>query len=101
MTKEQINVAIAEYLGVSVHPMDKARGEDSKAPLHGIADYYNDLNAMHEAEKGLPPLLWNDYANRLIRLWESGNTRHAGAIFSYAWQRAEAFLKAIGKWEDS
>ena len=50
----------------------------------------NDLNAMHEAENCLRTkgVVWVDYENRI------------GKCFT-AEQRAESFLRTIGKWEDT
>ncbi len=65
----------------------------SNGPLiDGLPDYLNDLNAMHEAEKVLTDMQSIRYEARLGRI---------GRIFNAtAAQRAEAFLRTIGKWED-
>lgn len=56
-------------------------------------DYLNDLNAMHEAENVLNTReLWEIYKNHLLQ-WMTE------PICATAAQRAEAFLRAIGKWE--
>ena len=70
----------------------------------GLPDYMNDLNAMHEAEKKLDDTnggrdngacLRYAYAGELYRLCpEDEQPMRATAA-----QRAEAFLKTIGKWE--
>jgi hypothetical protein len=106
MTKEQINIAIAEHLGVSVHPIDKARGEDSKAPLHGIADYYNDLNAMRHAEMSVVyiPKYWENLIDVVLGFeyidFDPTNEYSCLEVATASSrQRAEAFLKTIGKWE--
>ena len=57
-------------------------------------DYLNDLNAMHEAEKVLTDKQAILYDSILDLI--SGWTFHRTAA-----QRAEAFLRTIGKWEDS
>lgn len=68
--------------------------------LNELPDYLNDLNAMHEAEK----VLWgrNDWSackyQEILQtqvMPTSSWTWHATAA-----QRAEAFLRTIGKWED-
>lgn len=72
-----------------------------KDGLRHVPDYFNDLNAMHEAEKTLTAKQQNAYIDHLCgaprediyQCWSS-------AVFATATQRAEAFLKAIGKWED-
>ena len=83
MIDEQINAAIARALNVDEHWMIQK-------------DYCNDLNAMHEAEKVLSPIDRNHYIDNL------------GEMFGDSWafalatarQRAEAFLRALGKWEE-
>ena len=64
----------------------------------GIPDYLNDLNAMHEAEKVLVRLQWVSYLRRLQTLCDESVT---WPIHATASQRAEAFLRTIGKWEES
>lgn len=57
-----------------------------------IPDYPNDLNAMHEAEKYIMDensIIYLEWLERLSCPW------HATAA-----QRAEAFLKTLGLWED-
>lgn len=57
-----------------------------------LPDYPNDLNAMHEAEKIFS-------GNMRIRyFYELSNTGGNSPIQATAAQRAEAFLKTIGKW---
>ena len=59
------------------------------------ADYLNDLNAMHEAENACI------YAPHCaLGMLYSAQPTIAGFISATAAQRAEAFLRAIGKWED-
>jgi hypothetical protein len=83
MTTEQINIAIAEACGWT----------DINVP-----GYCHDLNAMHEAENVLDTETednitgsYSAYAQCLA--W-------AGGYSATARQRAEAFLRAIGKWND-
>lgn len=64
---------------------------------HDRPDYLNDLNAMHEAEASL--FGRNDWS---ASKYETLLTRMTS---SWAWhataaQRAEAFLRTIGKWEE-
>lgn len=76
-------------------------------------DFYNDLNAMHEAEMTLFETKdgWNEYARRLhyamaqesIKAFIDFQKRDSiigFAIHAGSAQRAEAFLKAIGTWEE-
>lgn len=58
-------------------------------------DCVNDLNAMHEAEKGLTKDQWVMYGSELSRLNVFPMVHASSAV------RAEAFLKTIGKWDDS
>ena len=69
-------------------------------PLH---DYLNDLNAMHGAEKVLTEeqrIAYSDYTYDIA--WkaqkETGKWRW---ISLTAAQRAEAFLRTLGKWEEA
>jgi hypothetical protein len=77
-------------------------------PTYGkaIPDYLNDLNAMHEAEKMLygDPNLPKKYTQQIKKAIrrEAGVTKAQMdfdmCITATAAQRAEAFLKTIGKW---
>jgi hypothetical protein len=86
--KEQ-RIAIAEACGWT-------KGYDwSRSDGIGVLpDYLNDLNAMHKAEKWLIEDDQHAYGCYCIDLQEEyGNTVHLTAA-----QRAEAFLRTIGKW---
>jgi len=62
-----------------------------------LPDYLNDLNAMHEAEKVLTNAQENGYITILcLDIQPEPKLFHATAA-----QRAEAFLRTIGKWEES
>lgn len=95
MTDEQINAAIAEACGW--------RKEDGVYvwTAHGIDctyfelwDWANDLNAMHEAEKVLTQEQITDYVIEVMQFSHE-------PMLSTARQRAEAFLRAIGKWKEA
>lgn len=80
MTDKQINRAIAEIYGWK-------------------AKYCTDLNAMHEAEKILTELQCTFFRTNLRERLES----HSASRFIWhatARQRAEAFLRTLGKWEE-
>jgi len=74
-----------------------------------VPNYTNDLNAMHEAEKHLVDNFTTQdfqiarYVNHLENL-VSSNVPKYGWSFALtaatAAQKAEAFLKTIGKWEE-
>jgi hypothetical protein len=94
MSEEQINIAIAKACGWA-HP--------SVQP-YAFPNYCNDLNAMHEAEK------WMISNLRLLDFWQfaeelkrivPANFGDDSYIHATARQRAEAFLKTIGKWKDT
>jgi hypothetical protein len=96
MTDEKINAAIAEACGRRRNPNGEWYPDNGlKVGTQGIANYCNDLNAMHEAENGLNKNLRNQYIDWL------------GTIYTDSWefatatarQRAEAFLRVLGKWE--
>jgi hypothetical protein len=81
MTNEQINAAIARVLNADEHWMIQK-------------DYCTDLNAMHEAEKVLTFEDWESYRDEL-----GGSFR--GCAHATARQRAEAFLRTLGKWKEA
>jgi len=61
-----------------------------------LPDYLNDLNAMHEAEKVLPAIKHPGTYGIILEEVAGGWSMTATAA-----QRAEAFLRTIGKWEDA
>ena len=91
MSDEQINTAIEEII---------------RPALHGniyrpTRDYCNDLNAMHEAEKMLNHIRAAEYARVLTSIaWQSEQPVFA-PMTATARQRAEAFLRTFGKWEET
>jgi len=85
MTDEQINAAIAK-----IHLSEKYPDG------YWVRDYCANLNAMHEVESILTEdQLWV-MARQIERNWEDQWYFRATAR-----QRAEAFLRTLGKWEDS
>jgi hypothetical protein len=113
MTNEQINIAIAEACG-----WEKEFNEDyinpefhwippyDKYDYADIPNYCNDLNAMHEAESSLNSNQVQDYTLNLLRVTNNDGSKFYGTLGCFvhvhatARQRAEAFLKTIGKWEE-
>jgi hypothetical protein len=96
MTDEQINQRIAEACGWKGNLIDRDMQGNlwpSEPP-----NYCADLNAMHEAEKVLTGLTRHAYCDALLdtvpdspdHLWE--------VLTATARQRAEAFLRTLGKW---
>jgi hypothetical protein len=108
MTDEQINAAIAKACGwidIIEHPEFGLMGVNLKTHGYrtGIEDYCNDLNAMHEAEKVL-----KGYEQIATYVWHLENRsgdwstdEHMMATHATARQRAEAFLRTLGKWVEA
>ena len=109
-------IAIAEYLGY-IDVREYAEDMDNyylslmgrkyrKGPLFHIPNYLNDLNAIHEAEEHLQSHhLCYEYNNILYNILGNTVGNRADKPHHWTWhataeQRAEAFLKTIGKWED-
>lgn len=79
MTNEQINAAIGEVYGWK-------------------ADYCNDLNSIHEAEKTLTDDQFKLYSHWVEKLMPETGFRFL--LCATASQRAEAFLRALDKWKE-
>lgn len=84
MTDEQINAAITEAIDADPH-------------WKCAKDYCSDLNAMHEAERVLmhADLLF-EYGMHISR-----DHKYDYLLTATARQRAEAFLRTLGKWEEA
>ena len=102
MTDEQINQRIAEVCGwtqfkpIGISSCLHGVPPDGYGPFEEIPDYCNDLNAMHEAEK----VLTDDQRSIFYPRWLGGFMSRIGPIYATAYQRAEAFLRTLGKWEE-
>ena len=90
MTDQQINAAIATHLGIT----------------RGVPDFTGDLNEMHELESTLSRN-GPEFSRMLLEL--VSEAAGPGVIYAYgsfahvhapARLRAEAFLRALGKWEE-
>ncbi len=110
MNKKEQRIAIAEACGFSITRID--RDEDGEIKFiwcnypegwqgpdirPWVPEFSSDLNAMHEAEKVLS-------RDAKFAYWHNLNKIVLGTLhvpFATAAQRAEAFLKTIGKWEES
>ena len=105
MNPEKQRIAIAEACGwKSITSFGKnitgVLNQNSNSIRAHIPNYLNDLNAMHKAEKELyarpnksDGTVWAYvYESHLINITTT-------EIIATAAQRAEAFLKTIGKWE--
>jgi hypothetical protein len=88
MTDEQINAAIDKIKGFSDY---ECRCESCHP------DWCNDLNAMFEAEKTLTDANMFVMAHHIERLVSAHGQHYFHAT---ARQRAEAFLRTLGKWEE-
>lgn len=113
MTDEQINAAIAEACGWTeiqdsgVWHHHKLWGYPPLKPgqcgnsFHYLPDYCTDLNAMHEAEKML-----KGYEQIHTYVWHLSNRKDWETDFQLmevhisARDRAEAFLRTLGKWKE-
>lgn len=110
MTDEQINVEIAKACGwVDKGSVNYDRPDDHlfkrikpnswecEHSWQHEFNYCTDLNAMHEAEKKLLRYhgAWETYGNKLICMFG------CGAFAAPARQRAEAFLRTLGKWQEA
>jgi hypothetical protein len=112
MNKNKQQIAIAQACGWGDWNMTFNKVIDGELFAHKnkisglveVPDYLNDLNAMASAEKILTDEQWIIYAGRLatwdlreqnpINPWLFRHTASAPAA-----QRAEQFLRTIGKWE--
>ena len=109
MKPEQQRIAIAEACGYRNIALREDPDEGFGPLLTGfkndnqfdeqIPDYLNSLNAMHKAEKTLSPKDKREYAYQLNGgYYTSGLDDTFDIVHATAAQRAEAFLKTIGKW---
>lgn len=102
MTDEQINQRIAEACGWTdigeCTCCVRLRGYPPEYSVHKkhTPNYCNDLNAMHEAEKMLSV---DQIAMYFWRLCDA--SKKDNPFMAIARQRAEAFLRTLGKWEQS
>lgn len=101
----------APYRPVSAFTYD---GEPIVLPIacrESLPDYLNDLNATHEAEKVLKPyqaeeyvmalacILLNEVSRDLLTYEQTANWYNIFVLLNAtASQRAEAFLRTLGKW---
>ena len=105
MTNQEINRLIAEACPTvaGVWSDGELRWDSKLRPVPTCFDPVNDLNAMHEAEKVLTS--WTDEnAFQVNLLKSSGGLPSQGFCWlichATARQRAEAFLRTLGKWKE-
>lgn len=129
MNKDKQRIAIAEACGWREMPTKalwrfrdtETYAQCNERTAHNctqLPDYLNDLNAMHEAEEVLTDLqARRTYSQTLLRVTKvfdviethasdfSGTELDYDALTDFAHataaQRAEAFLRTLGKWEAS
>lgn len=99
MTDKQINAAVAEACGWTQVNAEHRSGRAPNAEYVGsefIPDYCTDLNAMHEAEIFLRDAnLIFEYSVHI-----SNSHHYEYLLRATARERAEAFLRTLGKWEE-
>lgn len=106
MSPDKQRIAIATACGWKRHVDGLGYYQGVHPALMGgraIPDYLNDLNAMHKAEETLQESQRGTYSDELYDLavehqLKTGKWRYLSMTAS---QRAEAFLRTIGKWEDA
>ena len=98
MNKENQRIAIAEACGWTDTPIVDGKYGQTDVPDY-VPDYLNDLNACNEMEQVLTSGEREDFKN-ILEVVCAGTTQW-DRISATAAQRAEAFLRTIGKWEDA
>ena len=103
MTDDQINAAIAEVCGwkkPSRKTVLNEKGFFVTQHAQSAPNYCTDLNAMHEAEKKLVGGISAEYAEHLLEVTGRNWSDDIQFFCATARQRAEAFLRTLGKWEE-
>ena len=108
MSPEQQRIAIAEACGKTVVTYEGLRDQlywRENDTVLKLPDYLVDLNAMHEAEYH-PSITCNypRYVREIAKLLPASDSNTAqfadlAVCHATAAQRAEAFLRTLGKWE--
>lgn len=104
MTQEQKRIKIAEACGWKRHYNTDMQwrydgdGPDDWIVEDDLPDYFNDLNAMHEAEKILKDHESEQYNDLLGSFLWSGYPASRRNFHATAAQRAEAFGRTLGLW---
>jgi hypothetical protein len=94
MTDEQINLKIAEVCGWFYYD-----GWNHPDGRNTLPNYVNDLNAMHEAEEHIPDSIAYVYGNKIGTVTGAEDSLCMSFYCATARQRAEAFLRTLGKWK--
>ena len=100
MSPDSQRIAIAEACGIVSKDKWGSLYKTPRGILRDCPDYPTDLNAMHEAEKVL-----KEDSEAAFRGWlwlaHGQPEMRCKIIHATAAQRAEAFLRTIGKWKES
>jgi hypothetical protein len=102
MTDKQINAAIAQECGwteIRDNVVGKAPGETANRVMF-LPNYSTSLNMIHEAERVILPKFSHFYANKLALITGVDCSDDPDFFCATARQRAEAFLRTLGKWEE-
>lgn len=92
MSPEAQRIAIAKSVGIHLHDGDHA--PSNYTFVSDLPDYSNNLNAMHEVE--------NLLTGKQMSLYREWLPLHEWYLIkATAAQRAEAYLRTIGKWEET
>jgi len=103
MNNEKQRIAIAEACGHGDYSTQMNGWHDNQ--IHGLPDYLNDLNSMHAAITTRLQGYEEHFFYELSNVVNDEAKPHLQDDMHYivnatAAQRAEAFLRTIGKWED-
>lgn len=112
MTENDINIAIAEACGWKHEIRRSYRETPGWFHPNGVSmydnppAYFTDLNAMHDAEgwmniDGYRGYEYDMILCKVVKAYEIGEPcNHMRLYHANAAQRAEAFLRTIGKWQE-
>ena len=99
MSPDKQQIAIAEACGIISKDQWGPLYKTPQGILRDCPDYLTDLNAMHEAEKVMTAGEREQFKDILEVV--CARTFQWDRISATAAQRAEAFLRTVGKWEDA
>jgi hypothetical protein len=113
MTSEEINIAVHKSRGFTIvsdgitHCLTPCGPKTERDPegylLKECPDYANSLDAMHEVELSMDTSSYRAFSNELylIALRDNPTPAKRGWLSARARQRAEAYLKTLGKWKEN
>lgn len=100
MTDEQINIAIAEVLNASIDD-NNVYLVDDEGDIVELGLFTSDLNAMQIAQltlKGHDRTVFRRFLHQEVM--DDPDNQDNAPEFATVRQRAEAFLRTLGKWEE-